>query len=133
MPQRRQKPAPRVSATHPLVGVWEETDNDFYRTKVVYQITVKRGRLHVSGVDESDGVALRVSGTNWDGRSLHFRTFFPPTNHTAQHEFRASRNGRSTHKVSYSDEDGTHMIREIWKRKSTPTRPRAKKALPSSQ
>ena len=107
-----------VDSSHPLVGTWIEEENPFDTTAVVYTIVVRAGRFRVSGVDESDGVSLRISNTTWDGERLRFVTFFPPTQHEATHEFWVTRKGRARHKVTYSDGYRNHTINEVWKKRA---------------
>jgi hypothetical protein len=113
--ERASKRRAKVNSSHPLVGTWVEKENPF---TVVYTITARAGRFRVSGVDESGGIALRISNTIWDGEILRFVSLFPPTKHQAYHEFWLTRKGRGKHKVSYSDEDGNHMINETWKKRA---------------
>lgn len=108
----------KVNSSHPLVGTWVEEENSFNTTAVVYTIKARKGRFCVRGVDESEGVALRISSTSWDGERLRFVSFFPPTRHKASHEFWLTRRGRARHEVSYSDKDGNHTASEVWKKKS---------------
>ncbi len=58
-----------------------EEANPIHTTTVVYAITSKEGRFRVSGVDESDGIVLRISNACWDGEKLCFVSLSPPTNH----------------------------------------------------
>ena len=104
-----------INSSHPLVGVWVEED-PIQTTAVVYTIKARAGRFGVSGVDESDGVALRISNTTWDGERLRFVTIFPPTKHKADHEFWLTRKGRARHKVKY--EGGSHTVNETWTKRS---------------
>ena len=107
----------QVTSNHLLVGTWVEEENPVDTTTVVYTITVRAGRFRVSGVDESDGVALHISDTTWDGEKLCFMSLFPSTNHKASHEFWLTRKVRVSHTVRYSDEDGSHTVNEVWKKR----------------
>ena len=107
-----------VDPNHPLVGTWIEEENPIHATTVVYTIRARAGRFWVSGLDESDGVSLRISDTTWDGERLRFVTLFPPTKHRASHEFWVTRKGRGKHKVRYSDEYGNHLTNENWKKRT---------------
>jgi hypothetical protein len=70
--------------------------------------------LHITGIDESDGVALLISAICVDDEKLCFTSVYPPTNHEAAHEFRLTGEDRASHKVTYSGEDGDHTIQEWW-------------------
>jgi hypothetical protein len=102
-----------------LAGTWVEEKNDFHTSAVVYTITVENREISVSGIDENDGVELRIQRTRWDGKNLHFTTLFPPTKHKAIHVFSVTGRGRASHSVSYSDEDGDHTVNEVWKKRRT--------------
>jgi len=119
-----------AQAVHPLVGIWEQETNPFHTTTVVYNIEVKNGRFLVSGVDEEEGTALRVSNVRWDGKQLCFTTIFPPTRHKARHVF-CLLGKKAKHQVTYSDEEGIYVGDEVWKRRSS-TRRRDAKASASS-
>lgn len=103
---------------HALIGTWVEESNPVDTTTVVYTIAIENGRFCVRGVDESDGVVLIVSASTWDGEILRFATLFPPTQHKASHEFKVVGNGRARHVTSYSDEDGDHVVEELWRKVS---------------
>ena len=114
-----------MSSGSALIGRWVQEGSDDV-TSVVYTIKARAGRLSVSGVDESDGVALRISKTLWDGRRLRFATLFPPTGHRAMHEFWLIGARRAKHTITYSDSDGVHSVRETWTRSeglAKPTEP----------
>jgi hypothetical protein len=110
-------PKSRIDASHPIGGVWIEDDNSDLRTPVVFTIKVRAGSFRVTGVDESDGIALRTSNIAWDGKKLRFETVFPLTRHKASHEFWVTKKGQGRHKVTYSDEYGRHAITEFWKKR----------------
>jgi len=101
--------AVRPWSGHPLVGTWEQVDNPFHKTSIVYTITIVAGDFVVSGRDEADGKPLKVSKIKWDGGSLHFTTFFPPTRYSARHVMQLVARGRANHQV-----DG---YREVWKKR----------------
>ena len=101
-----------------LIGTWVQESNPVHTTKVVYTIAVENGRFGVRGVDEGDGVALIVSASTWDGEILRFATLFPPTQHKARHEFKVVGRGCARHVTSYSDEDGDHVVEEVWRKVS---------------
>ena len=69
-------------------------------TPVVYTIALKGSSIVVSGVDESDGTELRISGVSWDGSQLRFKSLYPPTNHKASHVFRLTAKDRAIHTTS---------------------------------
>ena len=112
----------KVDSSHPLVGTWVEEENPIDTTTVVYTITAQEERFCVSGMDESDGVLLRISDVSWDREKLHFVSLFPPTHHKACHALQATEEGRANHAVSYSDEYGDHRVDELWKKRLTLTR-----------
>jgi hypothetical protein len=116
--ERASKDHEKVNSNHPLVGAWVEQGNPHDTTPVVYTTTARAGRFRVSGVDESDGVPLRISNTTWNGEQLRFVSLFPPTKHEASHEFWLTTPGRGRHKIRYSDEDGNHTINEVWKKRA---------------
>lgn len=93
-----------------------EESNHVHTTAVVYTIAIENGCSCVRGVDESDGVELIVSASTWDGEILCFATLFPPTQHKASHELKVDGKGRARHVTSYSDEDGDHVIEEVWRK-----------------
>ena len=90
-----------------------------YTTTVVYTIAAERGEISVSGLDESDGVDLVISNVSWDGKTLRFESFFPPTNHRAIHALSGTKKDRAKHTVTYSDEGGNHTVTESWKKKAS--------------
>jgi len=119
----KAKSTAKVSAVrpwsgHPLLGTWEQVDNPLHKTSVVYTITIVAGDFVVSGRDEADGKPLKVSKIKWDGESLHFATFFPPTRYSARHVMQLVARGRANRQV-----DGD---REVWKK-----RPQGRGAAPS--
>jgi hypothetical protein len=126
-PQMKSKSTSETSAVrlrsgHPLVGTWEQVDNPFHKTSVVYTISIVDGNFVVSGRDESDGKLLKVSKIKWDGESLYFTTFFPPTRHSARHVMGLVARGHANHQV-----DGD---REVWKKRlqKKRTRPAARQS-----
>jgi hypothetical protein len=108
---KKRKP---VDLKHPLIGTWVQKENPFDTTAAVFTVAVKQGRFLVSGVDEGDGIAFKISSTRWDGERLHFVSFYPPTNHTARHALRLTGKGRANHRVSYRDEEGTFVDDQLW-------------------
>jgi hypothetical protein len=107
-----------VLADHPLTGTWEQEPNRTHTTSVVYTISIKNGRFRVTGRDEEDGTALRISQTRWDGASLHFTTEFPPTQHKAKHALKALSKKTMRHEVSGVYADGEVFCdQEIWQKK----------------
>jgi hypothetical protein len=114
----KKKPAMECEPSS-LAGTWVEEKNHFHTSTVVYTITADDGEVSVSGIDEDDGVKLRIQGTRWDGKKLYFTTLFPPTKHKASHVFSLIGRGRASHSVSYSDEDGHHTVNEVWKKRQT--------------
>jgi hypothetical protein len=103
-----------VDPRHALIGTWVQESNSVHTTTVVYRIAIESGRVRVEGVDESDGIELRISASTWDGEVLRFVSLFPPTRHKASHEFKLIGKGRARHETSYSDEDGEHIVEEVW-------------------
>src|SRR6266481_547387 len=114
---------PGVRSTHPLVGTWAQENNSVDRTSAVFTITVKERRFLISGVDESDGTAFKISNIRWDGACLRFVSLFPPTNHKAKHSFRLVGKGRVSHRVSYSDEESTFTDDERWNKRLPESKP----------
>jgi hypothetical protein len=106
-----------VNSGHPLVGAWVEEGNPIDTTTVVYTISAKQGRFSVIGVDESDGVVLKISSVRWDGERLSFVSLFPLTHHKATHVLLMPIRGRTRHTTSYSDDDGDWTTNEVWKRR----------------
>ena len=120
VPMKRNSPPQRPSASLSLVGVWEDAQNAVEATPVVYTIALKRSSIVVSGVDESDGTELRISGVSWDGRQLRFKSLYPPTNHKAFHVFRMTAKDRAIHTTTYTDDEGTWGGREQWRKRILP-------------
>jgi hypothetical protein len=110
----------RSSASHLLVGTWEEAQNGVDATPVVYTIALKGSSIVVSGVDESDGTELRISGVSWDGSQLQFNSLYPPTKHKASHVFRLSAKDRAIHTTTYTDDEGTWGGKERWRKRILP-------------
>lgn len=110
----------RGSASHSLVGTWEEAQNASDATPVVYTIALKGSSIVVSGLDESDGTKLRISGVSWDGRQLRFKSVYPPTKHKASHVFRLTAKGRAIHTTTYTDDEGTWGGKEQWRKRTLP-------------
>jgi hypothetical protein len=114
------KKASGVRSTHPLVGTWAQEENSVDRTSAVFIVAVKDWRFLISGVDEADHTAFKISDIRWDGVYLRFISFFPPTNHKAKHVFRLVGKGQVDHRVSYTDEGRTFTDDERWKKRSAP-------------
>jgi hypothetical protein len=107
-------PVSPVNRNHPLVGTWKEIENPVHTSTVMFKIEVTNGRFYVRGVDEDNGVVLRISKTTWDGERLRFVSLYPPTKHKATNEFLLTGKGRARHTISYSDEDGDCTVNEEW-------------------
>jgi hypothetical protein len=75
------------SPSHPLVGTWGGVQNPVLTTTVTYTVRIRKGCFYVSGLDEDNGVALRISNISWDGEILRFVILYPPTKHKARHDF----------------------------------------------
>jgi hypothetical protein len=112
------KKQPDTRSTHAFVGTWVQEADSIDRTAAVFTIAVKEGRFLISGVDESDGTVFKLTNIRWDGETLRFVTFFPPTNHKAKHALRLIGRGRVSHKVTYSDETGTYASDERWRKRA---------------
>jgi hypothetical protein len=100
-----------VRYNHSFVGTWQEVENPISETSVIYKIAVVEGHFVVSGIDEDDGTELKISGTRWDGASLHFTSIYPRTGHRVQHELRALKPGLVNHY-------GTSTDLEVWRKRS---------------
>ena len=111
-----------TKSDHPLAGIWEQEDNPFHTTTVIYEVGVRKGCFVVRGRDEEDGTALRISRVTWNGRQLSFSSVFPPTNHKATHILRLIGRTKARHEVSYSDEDGTFVDEEVWRKRQPSSR-----------
>src|ERR1700683_4892962 len=112
------KPSIPLERSDGLIGKWVEEPGRWATAVVVYTIRKRQSRVYVTGVDESDGIALKISRTEWDGRRLRFVSLFPPTKHRAAHEFVLTGKARAKHKVTYSDETGEHTVDEVWRKVS---------------
>jgi hypothetical protein len=99
-----------------LVGRWIEEDNPVLVSTIVLTISIRGGRFHVCAIDESDWSRLRVSSIRWDGDLLQFKTFYSPTGHRTEHNFRVVGKGRARLRIRYSDEDGRFSIDENWRK-----------------
>jgi hypothetical protein len=107
-----------VSSRHPLVGTWEQEPSTDATTTVVYTISVNQGKFRVSGKDGENGSDLEISLTKWDGNSLRFTSYFPPTKHKAKHVLTVLSNGRLSHKLTGTYWDGERFSEhEIWRRR----------------
>lgn len=106
------------SASHSLAGTWEEAQNAVDATPVVYTIALNGSSIVVSGLDESDGTKLRISGVSWDGRQLRFKSLYPPTKHKASHVFQLTAKGRAIHTTTYTDDEGTWGGKEQWRKRT---------------
>src|SRR5262245_6896088 len=78
----------RVSANHPMVGVWEQEPDKGARTTVVYTVSVKQGKFAVSGKDGDSGTVMKISKVSWNGSSLSFTSFYRRNRHTANVVFK---------------------------------------------
>jgi hypothetical protein len=117
--QRDSKhPRAKVNPSHGLIGVWEQEPNAFGTTTVVYRIAVKGRAIVISGVDESDKTALRISDIRWNGKQLRFVSLYPPTKHKALHLFRLTARGRAEHTTTYTDDEGTWTCKERWNKRN---------------
>jgi hypothetical protein len=96
--------------SHPLVGTWEQVDNRFHKTSVVYEIKFVDGKPVVSAWDELDGQLLEVSRVKWNGERLHFTTLYSPTRYKARHVLQFMGRLRASHRVGSAN--------EVWKRRS---------------
>jgi hypothetical protein len=117
---KENSPRQRRSASDYLAGTWEDAQNAEDATPVVYKIVLKGSSIVVSGVGESDGTKLRISGVSWDGRQLRFNSLYPPTNHKASHVFRLTAKDRAIHTTTYTDDEGTWGGREQWRKRILP-------------
>lgn len=109
----------RVSSRHPLVGTWEQEPSTGATTTVVYTVSVNQGKFRVTGKVGEDGTALEISLTKWDGDSLRFTSYFPPTNHKVKHVLTVLAKGRMNHKLSGTYWDGERFSdQEIWRRRN---------------
>jgi hypothetical protein len=108
MKRKRTKIKPTVRAGHvgpsPLVGTWEQVDNPFHKTSIVYEVKIVAGEPVVSAWDEPDGQTLDVSRIKWSGGRLHFTTFFPPTRYKARHVLQFIGRSRASHQVGRYNE-----------------------------
>jgi len=105
-------------STHCLVGTWTQEENTFFVTPVVYTIAIKDGRFVISGVDESDGVALEISNVSWDGERLRFVSRFALTNHKSKHALRLIGKDKISHRIIHPSEDGPCTDDERWVRRA---------------
>lgn len=115
MKRKPTKIKPTVGAgplrpSHPLVGTWEQVDNPFHKTSIVYEIKIVDGEPAVSAWDELDGQPLEVSRVKWSSESLHFTTCYPPSRYKARHVMQFSGRSRANHQVGSAN--------EVWKRRS---------------
>ena len=94
-----------VRKNHPLVGTWAEQDNPFNKTSVTYEIRVNDGCFTVTGIDEETGENLKISRVGWNGESLRFTTYFPPTRYRTSHEMKIVGRGRAAHRVGREHEN----------------------------
>jgi hypothetical protein len=109
----------RVSSRHPLVGTWEQEPRTGATTTVVCTISVNQGEFRTSEKDGENGSGLEISLTKWDGDSLRFTSYFPPTKHKAKHVLTVLSKGRTSHKVSGIYRDGERFSdQEIWRRRN---------------
>ena len=106
------------SLLHAFVGVWEQVPNRFHTTTVVYRIASNRGMVRITAVDESDQSRLQISHIGLSGSELRFQSLYPPTKHKAFHTMRLTAKNRSTHVVTYTDEDGRCVSRERWRKRT---------------
>jgi hypothetical protein len=83
-----------------LVGRWETEGRD---SSAVIEIAVKYGRPIVTGFDSADGERFRISGVQWDGKSLTFTTYMPSTRHRVWHRFVYLRRGIVSHELKYAE------------------------------
>ena len=113
-----KRPRAKVNPSHALIGTWEEEPNTADTTTVVYRIAVKGRAIVISGVDESDRTALRISDIRWNGKQLRFVSLYPPTKHKALHVFRLTAKGRASHTTTYTDDEGTWTSKEPWKKRN---------------
>ena len=115
-----KKPISRatINRSHPLAGTWVQAPNRWHITSVVYAISVERGRFKVGATDTDDGTVLRISGVKWDGRSLRFKSFYPPNRHSARHVLTSISTRRMRHDVKGAYSDGVSFAeREVWVKK----------------
>ncbi len=100
-----------VRYDHPLVGTWEELRNPVSVSSVAYEIAVVNGRFVVTGTDMNDKTKLEISDVRWDGTTLLFASFYPPTEWQSQHAIRSFKPGLIRHWVTYTQ-------LEIWQKKT---------------
>jgi hypothetical protein len=113
--------AAKVPLAHPFVGTWEQEEPDSgQRTTISYTVEVKEGKFAVSGRDEANGTALKISQVRWGGDSLQFNSFYAPGEHRAKHALKLRSKRKMSHKVSGTYFDGeTFSALEVWiKRRS---------------
>ena len=95
-----KKVAVPQKALEQLIGRWETDGRD---SAAVIGIAVKKGRPVVTGFDSLDGERFRVSGVEWDGKSLTFTTYVPSTRHRVWHRFVPLRPGFVRHELTYAE------------------------------
>src|SRR5256885_368009 len=114
----REKRVARVSATHPLVGTWEEEPKSGRRTTVIFTVSVKRGKFVVSGKDGEDGTTLKISQVKWNGESLRFTSFYPPGQHWAKNVLSLRSQEKMKFEVSGTYRDGEPFcVSEVWRKR----------------
>ena len=73
-----------ITAKHPLVGVWQGTEDD---ARAQYTITATGGGFSVSAVDIYDGEKFEISNVKWDGKFLTFDSYMESTGRRGKNSF----------------------------------------------
>jgi hypothetical protein len=98
-----------------LLGKWVHTlpwDSDDYLSE--YDISLKNGKLSVSGVDLNDNEKFKISKISWDGKCLRFTSFMPSTRRVGLNELRIKKNGRMESRFTFT------VIEEMVRPKTQP-------------
>lgn len=83
-----------------LAGRWEAAARD---SRAVFEIAVKDGQFAVSGFDDADGEAFKISDIKWDGKGLAFVSYMPSTRHRVWHRLLPLGRGLATHELEYAE------------------------------
>jgi len=95
----------RIPDDHALIGTWITDDED---SNAAFTVSLRSGKLRVSGFCRSDGEEFEVKQVKWDGKALSFTARMPSTDAVTKNVFQTRPDGKvDLELTSY----------EVWKKK----------------
>jgi hypothetical protein len=90
---------------HALIGTWITEEED---SNVAFRVSLRNGKLRVSGFCRSDGEEFEIKKLKWDGKALSFTARMPSTDTVIKNVFRIRPDGKVDLELT---------MYEVWKKK----------------